>query len=211
MKRVSALSVVFLAVMSTLAFSTLAFGPAQAQTVTNCDSYVGPLSQFTLNVDRFNIGSYALTDADVVLNVTYTGQLLGQNTSTVTPCWWSFNMNLGLASQSLDLIPYTLSGAALADGEIPVAGGVDPNTVTVPLSGTIAAGYSIPWAVLASFHSDQVLTFATPSFGGVAQMGGAGIFSFDFEISAEVCVTYSYDNAVGLEEASFGALKAMYR
>ena len=208
MKRVSALFVVLLAVISTL---TLALSPAQAQTVTSCDSYVGPLGQFTLDVARFNIGSYALTDADVELNVTYTGQLLGQNTSTVTPCWWSFNMNLGLASGTFDLVPYTFSAAALADGGIPVAGGVDPNTVSVPLSGTIVAGYSIPWSVLSSFHADQVLSFTTPSFGGVAQMGGTGIFSFEFEITAEVCVTYSYDNAVALEEASFGALKAMYR
>lgn len=123
MKRVSALFVVLLAVISTL---TLALSPAQAQTVTSCDSYVGPLGQFTLDVARFNIGSYALTDADVELNVTYTGQLLGQNTSTVTPCWWSFNMNLGLASGTFDLVPYTFSAAALADGGIPVAGGVDP-------------------------------------------------------------------------------------
>ncbi|MBK7048965.1 MAG: hypothetical protein IPH48_21170 [bacterium] len=179
--------------------------------MTSCDSYVGPLGQFTLDVARFDIGAFALTDATVELNVTYTGQLLGQNTSTVTPCWWSFNMNLGLASETLDLDPYTFNAAVLADGEIPVAGGVDPNTVAVPLSGTIVAGYSIPWSVLSSFHADQVLSFTTPSFGGVAQMGGTGIFSFDFEITAEVCVTYSYDNAVGLEEASFGALKAMYR
>jgi hypothetical protein len=208
MKRVSALSALFLAVISML---TLAHSPAQAQTVTSCDSYVGPLGQFTLDVARFDIGAFALTDATVELNVTYTGQLLGQNTSTVTPCWWSFNMNLGLASGTFDLVPYTFSAAALADGGIPVAGGADPNTVTVPLSGTIAAGYEIPWTVLSSFYSDQVLNFTMPSFGGVAQMGGAGIFSFDFEITAEVCVTYSYDNAVALEEASFGALKAMYR
>ncbi len=208
MKRVSALSALFLAVISML---TLEHSPAQAQTVTSCDSYVGPLGQFTLDVARFDIGAFALTDATVELDVTYTGQLLGQNTSTVTPCWWSFNMNLGLASGTFDLVPYTFSAAALADGGIPVAGGADPNTVTVPLSGTIAAGYEIPWTVLSSFYSDQVLSFTTPSFGGVAQMGGAGIFSFDFEITAEVCVTYSYDNAVALEEASFGALKAMYR
>ncbi|MBK7189205.1 MAG: hypothetical protein IPH86_11105 [bacterium] len=208
MKRVSALSALFLAVISML---TLAFSPAQAQTVTSCESYVGPLGQFTLDVARFDIGAFALTDATVELNVTYTGQLLGQNTSTVTPCWWSFNMNLGLASGTLDLTPYTFNAAVLADGEIPVAGGVDPNTVNVPLSGTIVAGYAIPWTVLASFYSDQILIFDTPSLGGVAQFGGAGIFSFDFEINAEVCVTYSYDNAVGLEDASFGALKAMYR
>ncbi|MBK6733675.1 MAG: hypothetical protein IPG61_06225 [bacterium] len=179
--------------------------------MTSCDSYVGPLGQFTLDVARFDIGAFALTDATVELNVTYTGQLLGQNTSTVTPCWWSFNMNLGLASGTMDLTPYTFNAAVLADGEIPVAGGVDPNTVNVPLSGTIVAGYAIPWTVLSSFYSDQVLSFTTPSFGGVAQMGGAGIFSFGIEISAEVCVTYSYDNAVALEEESFGALKAMYR
>ena len=211
MKKVSALSAVLLAVISTVTLSALAFSPAQAQTVTSCESYVGPLGQFTLDVARFDIGAFALTDATVELNVTYTGQLLGQNTSTVTPCWWSFNMNLGLASGTFDLVPYTFSAAALADGGIPVAGGVDPNTVSVPLSGTIVAGYSIPWSVLSSFHADQVLSFTTPSFGGVAQMGGTGIFSFDFVITAEVCVTYSYDNAVALEEASFGALKAMYR
>lgn len=197
--------------LSLCTLSTMMAAPALAQTVTYCDTYVGPLNQFTLNVDGFDLGAYALTGADVELNVTYSGQLSGQNTSTTTPCWWSFGMSLGVASQTFDLDPYTFGTAIAADGEIPVAGGVESNTVTVPLSGTIVAGYSIPWSVLTSFYNDRTLSFTTPSLGGVSQMGGAGVFSFSCVISAEVCVTYTYDNAVGLEAASFGTLKASYR
>jgi hypothetical protein len=189
----------------------LMFEPAMAQTVTYCDAYAGPLNQFMLNVDGFELSAYALAGADVELNVSYSGQLSGQNTSTTTPCWWSFGMNLGVASQTFDLDPYTFLTAIAAEGEIPVAGGVEPNIVTVPLSGTIVAGYSIPWSELTAFYNDRTLTFTTPSLGGVSQMGGAGVFSFSCVISAEVCVTYTYDNAVGQETASFGTLKAIYR
>lgn len=197
--------------LSLCTLSTMMAAPALAQTATYCDTYVGPLNQFTLNVDGFDLVAYALAGADVELNVTYSGQLSGQNTSTTTPCRWSFGMSLGVASQTFDLDPYTFGTAIAADGEIPVAGGVEPNTFTVPLSGTIVAGYSIPWSELTSFYNDQMLTFTTPSLGGVSQMGGAGVFSFSCVITAEVCVTYTYDNAVGREAASFGTLKASYR
>lgn len=199
------------AALSLCVLSTLMVAPAVAQTVTYCDTYVGPLDQFTLNVGGFDLSAYALADADVELNVTYSGQLSGQNTSATTPCWWSFGMNLGVSSQTFDLDPYTFATAVAADGEIPVAGGVEPNTVTVPLSGTVVAGYAIPWSGLTDFYNDRTLTFTTPSLGGVSQMGGAGVFSFSFVITAEVCVTYTYDNAVGAEAASFGTLKAIYR
>lgn len=199
------------AALSLCALSTLMVEPAAAQTVTYCDTYVGPLSQFTLSVDGFDLVAYALSGADVELNVTYSGQLSGQNTSATTPCWWSFGMSLGVASQTFDLVPCTFGTAVTAEGEIPVAGGMEPNTVTVPLSGTIVAGYSIPWSDLTAFYNERTLTFTTSSLGGVSQMGGAGVFSFSCVISAEVCATYTYDNAVGQESASFGTLKAIYR
>lgn len=199
------------AALSLCTVSTMAAERVAAQTVTYCDTYVGPLHEFTLDVNGFDLGAYALTGADVELNITYSGQLSGQNTSTTTPCWWSFGMSLGVASRTFDLDPYTVTTPVTADGEIPVAGGAEPSTVTVPLSGTVVAGYPIPWSDLTSFYNDRTLSFTTPSLGGVSQMGGAGVFSFSCVISAEVCVTYTYDNAVGLEAASFGTLKAIYR
>lgn len=183
----------------------------RAQAVTYCDSYSGPFSAFSLTVPRYDLTNYALTRAEVVLDVTYAGQLVGENLSPVQPCEWVFGLDLRVRSRDLTGTDFAFSEHLEASGALGVAGGAEPYTVTLPFAGTIADGEMLAWNSLPSFYADQTLAFTTPGFGGVYFMYGQGVFGWSFTVSAQVCVTYVYDGAIAETATSFGALKARYR
>jgi len=183
----------------------------QAQSVTYCSTFNGPFRAFSLTVPRYDLTSFPLLDADVVLDVTYAGQLVGENVDPLEPCDWAFGLDLRVRSQDLTGAVFSFSEHLEASGSLGVAGGAEPYTVTLPFAGTLANDAVIAWNSLASFYADQTLNFTTPGFGGVYFMFGQGVFSWAFTVSAQVCVTYTYDPAIEVAETSFGALKAMYR
>jgi hypothetical protein len=193
-----------------LLLSSLAVG-VHAQTVTYCDTYTGPPSGFSLTVPRFDRTSFPLMDADVLLDVTYNGQLVGENIHPTQWCAWAFGLNLRLGAQDFAGAVVALNKQVEAEGELGPAGGADPYTVTVPFTGTIAQDAVLGWSNLAGFYADQVLPFTASGLGGVFQMMGQGVFGWSFTITAQVCVTYTYDGAIGTTATSFGALKATYR
>lgn len=184
---------------------------AGAQTVTYCDSYAGPFSGFSLTVPRYDLTNYPLMGAQVELDVTYAGQLTGENVSPVQPCEWVFGLDLRVSGQDLTGAPIAFSEHLESSGTLGVAGGAEAYTVTMPFAGTLANGRTLAWSGLPEFYADRTLTFTTPGFGGVYFMYGQGSFGWSFSVSAQVCVTYTYDGAIGATATSFGALKARYR
>lgn len=182
--------------------------PTLAQTVTYCDQYSGPFTDFSLTVPQFDLVDYPLTSVEVLLTVSYSGVLNGENIDDTLDCSYGFHMNLALESNHLNGDPLAMNSEELITGEIPLGG-----TISEPINGELWNAFPVEWTNLNDFYTDQEMNFTVPatSFGYVAQMFGTGVFNWAFDLNAEVCVTYSYDIAIGVDQVSFDSIKAIYR
>lgn len=198
-----------------LAFVLLAPAILSADTVTYCDSFPRQtLRDFTLNVRPYDKQPCILLDADVVLDIVVDGKFFGENRGNCLPagCSEYDSTHVSLSFQNLDA---TAAGSQFDraehrtltsnDGVFDFGG---TSGYTSPYTWPAYVFYNVPYANLVQFLGPQSVSVDTNAFWYRTGPGN-GSYGVSTYVRATLCVTYTYQCAVGAAASTWGDVKVL--